>query len=181
MSGISRSSAARSPACHSWRRRVIWAEGSGVSGSMDGNGPDSATRANFRQSWLRGATPGLSSSGDGRLQGGEPLLKIFVLVLKIFALPDEPADLGLLPLHFIQQHHVQQLVLDRLDLAVGGMGNEIRVDFGDFFGNQAVLPRLGSIVERFLVAEGDRAQPHEAAAGVTHVVNVFLEAARGVD
>ena len=33
----------------------------------------------------------------------------------------------------------------------------------------------------FLVAEGDRTQPHEAAARVAHVVNVFLEASRGDD
>src|SRR3989442_12034356 len=140
---------------------------------MDGNWPDSATRANFRQSWLRGATPGLSASGDGRLQGGEPLLKIFVLLLKIFALPDEPADLGLLPLHFVQQQDVQQLVLHRLDLAVGGMGNEIRVDLGDFLGNQAVLDRLGSIAEWSLVAESDGTQPHEAATRVAHLLNIF--------
>src|SRR3989442_11261432 len=146
---------------------------------MDGNWPDSATRANFRQSWLRGATPGLSASGDGRLQGGEPLLKIFVLLLKIFALPDEPADLGLLPLHFVQQQDVQQLILHRLDLAVGGMGNEIRVDVGDFLSDQTVLHRLGSIREWFLVTEGDWVQPQESAARIAHVVNVFLVAARG--
>ena len=51
----------------------------------------------------------------------------------------ERADFRLLPLHFVQQYHVQQLILHRLDLAVGGMGHEIRVDFGDFLGNPDVF------------------------------------------
>ena len=57
------------------------------------------------------------------------------------------ADLGLLPLDFVEQHRVQHLVFDRFDLSVRGTCDEIRVDLGHFLGNQTVLYRLGAIVD----------------------------------
>jgi hypothetical protein len=44
------------------------------------------------------------------------------------------------------------------------MRRQIRVDLGDFFGDQTALNRLEAVVERLLVAEGDRAEPQGLAA-----------------
>ena len=61
------------------------------------------------------------------------------------------------------------------------MGDEVGIDFGHFLGDQAVLHGLGTIGKGLLIAESDRAQLHETAAGIAHVLDIFLEAARRAD
>ena len=91
------------------------------------------------------------------------------------------ADYLLLSLNFVQEHRVKYLILHRLNLAIGKVGREIRVDFGNFFCDEAVLDGLGAIGKRFLVAEGDRTELHQAVARVAHVLNVFFVATGGTD
>src|SRR5262249_21223783 len=73
------------------------------------------------------------------------------------------ADLPRLLLHFIEQHGVDEVVADRLWLAVGVVDNQVGVDLGHFFGDQAVLFEAGG-VDLLLVVEADGTQLHELAA-----------------
>ncbi|MBV8729053.1 MAG: hypothetical protein JO336_04520 [Acidobacteriia bacterium] len=48
-------------------------------------------------------------------------------------------DLLMLFLQFVEQHGIEHLIFYGLDLAIGGVGHEIRIDLGHFFGNETVI------------------------------------------
>jgi hypothetical protein len=73
--------------------------------------------------------------------------------LKILVLLFQPAYFGLLVLDFVKQHGVQNPILHRLNLAIGGTSDEVGVNFGDIFGDETVLDRFGAIPEGLLIAE----------------------------
>ena len=84
-------------------------------------------------------------------------------------------------LHLVQQHRIEHLILYGFDFAIGGMGDQIRVNLCHFLGNQAVLNRLRSVREGLFVAESDGTEAHQVTAGVAHVGDVFLESAGRAD
>ena len=61
------------------------------------------------------------------------------------------------------------------------LDHQIGVHLGDLFGDQAVIERLRTVGVRLPIAVGDRPQSEQTAAGVTHILYVFLEPARGRD
>jgi hypothetical protein len=87
----------------------------------------------------------------------------------------ESADLCLLALYFVQEQGTQNLILHRLALSIRRTGYKIGKDFGNLFGDPAVLDWFGAVVERLAIAEGDWAEIEDSAAGVAHVPDVFFE------
>jgi hypothetical protein len=101
------------------------------------------------------------SRGRGRgqhVQCGKP---VFERAILLGLLP----NFLRLPLQLAQQHRIQHLIPQALHLPIRGMCRQIRADLGDFFGDQTALNRPAAVVERFLAAEGDRAEPQELASG----------------
>src|ERR1700693_398993 len=81
-------------------------------------------------------------------------------------------------LHLVSHQGVDQVVVNRAELAVLIVTDEVRVNLNHFLGNQAVLGEARRIQLGF-VLEDDRAQPHQAIALIGDVPNVLLEATRG--
>ncbi len=114
-----------------------------------------------------------SSPGERRFDFRQPFFERSDLLLL-------RSDCGVLFLKFVEEHRVQQLILDGFDLPVCGTGNQIRVDLSYLLRNQSVLNWFGAVLIGSLVPEGHRAQPHQPTAGVTHVLNVlFVASGRG--
>jgi hypothetical protein len=104
------------------------------------------------------------SCGESCFQLRQSLFETLYLALLI-------ADLRLLALHFVQQHRVEHLILHGLDLSVGGMSDQVRVDLIHFLGDQTVLNRLGTVGECF----GRRKRlPHMATQALAKVVGQAL-------
>ena len=64
----------------------------------------------------------------------------------------------MLLLQFIQQHRGEVLILHRVGRAIVVVGDELGIDLGHFFRDQAVLQRALAFVVLRLIEEGDRPQ-----------------------
>ena len=83
-------------------------------------------------------------------------------------------DQLLLPLQFIQQHGIQNLIFHGFHLAVSGVSDEIGINVVYFLGDQAVLDRLRADLEGPFMAERDGTETEERAARVSHRLDVSL-------
>jgi hypothetical protein len=78
----------------------------------------------------------------------------------------ERVDVSRLPLHLVQQHGREQLILDRHYLAVVIVRHHFGVDLRHFFGDQAISQQMRSVVVLRLVEEVHRTQRSSWAAAV---------------
>ena len=87
----------------------------------------------------------------------------------------------LLLLHLVEQHGVDEVVVDGLGLAgLWVVLHKIRIDLGHLFGDKAVLQCARPFGVFGLVMEGDGPEFHKAAARISHILDVFFVPARGV-
>ena len=93
--------------------------------------------------------------------------------LEIFALL---FDFAVLFEELVEQHRVHRFVADSVDLAAFIADHQVRINLGDFLGDQTKFRPVRLIS---FVVEGHGLKREEGFAGLVHRFNVLFESARG--